>query len=192
MGVPERAAPADELIVHNQTGFASSEADLMGRYMIILLMGVTASGKSTVGKQLALELGWRFLEGDDFHSPENIEKLRQGKALNDENREPWLEAIRETIRATLARGENAVIACSALKESYRRMLRVSEQVIFVYFKATIPLIQERLRRRVGHFMNPNLIHSQFDTLEEPGDALQIDAGWTPAEIVRIIRNKLSV
>jgi gluconokinase len=160
--------------------------------MIILLMGVTASGKSTVGKQLALELGWRFLEGDDFHSPENIEKLRQGKPLNDENREPWLEAIRETIRATLGRGENAVIACSALKESYRRMLRVSEQVVFVYFKATIALIQERLRRRVGHFMNPNLIQSQFDTLEEPGDALQIDADLTPAEIVRIIRNKLSV
>jgi gluconokinase len=160
--------------------------------MIILLMGVTASGKTTVGKQLALELGWRFLEGDDFHSPENIKKLRQGMPLNDEDRKPWLEAIRETIRATLARGENAVIACSALKETYRRMLRVSEQVIFVYLKATIPLIQERLRRRVGHFMNPNLIQSQFDTLEEPEDALQIDAGLTPAEIVRIIRNKLSV
>jgi gluconokinase len=160
--------------------------------MIILLMGVTASGKTTVGKQLALELGWRFLEGDDFHSPENIKKLRQGMPLNDEDRKPWLEAIRETIRATLARGENTVIACSALKETYRRMLRVSEQVIFVYLKATIPLIQERLRRRVGHFMNPNLIQSQFDTLEEPEDALQIDAGLTPAEIVRIIRNKLSV
>lgn len=160
--------------------------------MIILLMGVTASGKTTVGKQLALELGWRFLEGDDFHSPENIQKLRQGMPLNDEDRKPWLEAIRETIRATLARGENAVIACSALKETYRRMLRVSEQVIFVYLKATIALIQERLRRRVGHFMNPNLIQSQFDTLEEPEDALQIDAGLTPAEIVRIIRNKLSV
>jgi gluconokinase len=160
--------------------------------MIILLMGVTASGKTTVGKQLALELGWRFLEGDDFHSPENIKKLRQGMPLNDEDRKPWLEVIRETIRATLARGENAVIACSALKETYRRMLRVSEQVIFVYLKATIPLIQERLRRRVGHFMNPNLIQSQFDTLEEPEDALQIDAGLTPAEIVRIIRNKLSV
>jgi gluconokinase len=160
--------------------------------MIILLMGVTASGKSTVGKQFALELGWRFLEGDDFHSPENIQKLRQGMPLNDEDRKPWLEAIRETIRATLVRGENAVIACSALKERYRRMLRVSEQVIFVYLKATIPLIQERLRRRVGHFMNPNLIQSQFDTLEEPKDALQIDAGLTPAEIVRIIRNKLSV
>jgi gluconokinase len=160
--------------------------------MIILLMGVTASGKTTVGKQLALELGWRFLEGDDFHSPENIKKLRQGMPLNDEDRKPWLEVIRETIRATLARGENAVIACSALKETYRRMLRVSEHVIFVYLKATIPLIQERLRRRVGHFMNPNLIQSQFDTLEEPEDALQIDAGLTPAEIVRIIRNKLSV
>jgi gluconokinase len=160
--------------------------------MIILLMGVTASGKSTVGKRLALELGWRFLEGDDFHSPENIEKLRQGEPLNDEDRKPWLEAIRGAIGAAIDRGENLVIACSALKEPYRRMLRVGEQVIFVYLKATIPLIQERLKRRVGHFMNPNLIQSQFDTLEEPEDALQIDADLTPAEIVQVIRNRLSV
>ena len=160
--------------------------------MIILLMGVTASGKSTVGKRLALELGWRFLEGDDFHSPENVEKLRQGEPLNDEDRKPWLEAIRGAIRTAIDRGENAVIACSALKEPYRRMLQVSEQVIFVYLKATIPLIQERLKRRVGHFMNPNLIQSQFDALEEPEDALQIDAGSTLAEIVQVIRNKLSV
>jgi gluconokinase len=160
--------------------------------MIILLMGVTASGKSTVGKRLALELGWRFLEGDDFHSPENVEKLRQGEPLNDEDRKPWLEAIREAIRAAIDRGENAVIACSALKKPYRRMLQVGEQVIFVYLKATIPLIRERLKRRVGHFMNPNLIHSQFDTLEEPEEALQIDAGSTPAEIVQVIRNRLSV
>jgi gluconokinase len=160
--------------------------------MIILLMGVTASGKSTVGKRLALDLGWRFLEGDDFHSPENIKKMRQGKPLNDEDRKPWLEAIREAVRAALARGENAVVACSALKERYRRMLRLGEQVIFVYLKATIPLIQERLERRVGHFMNPNLIQSQFDTLEEPEQALQIDACLTPAEIVQVIRNRLSV
>ena len=160
--------------------------------MIILLMGVTASGKSTVGKRLALELGWRFLEGDDFHSPENIEKLRQGEPLNDEDRKPWLEAIRGAIRTAIERGENAVVACSALKEPYRRMLQVGEQVIFVYLKATIPLIQERLKRRVGHFMNPNLIQSQFDTLEEPEEALQIDAGLTPAEIVQVIRNRLSV
>jgi gluconokinase len=160
--------------------------------MIIVVMGVAASGKSTVGKRLALELGWRFLEGDDFHSPENIEKLRQGKPLNDEDRKAWLQAIQETIRATLAGGENTVIACSALKERYRRTLQLNEQVIFVYLKATIPLIQERLKKRVGHFMNPSLLQSQFDTLEEPEDALQIDAGLTPAEIVQAIRNKLSV
>jgi gluconokinase len=160
--------------------------------MIILLMGVTGSGKSRVGKQLALELGWRFLEGDDFHSPENIEKLRQGEPLSDEDRKPWLEAIREAIRAAMDRGENAVVTCSALKEPYRRMLQLSEQVIFVYLKATIPLIQERLKKRVGHFMNPNLIQSQFDTLEEPKEALQIDAGLTPAQIIEAIRKRLSV
>ena len=160
--------------------------------MIILLMGVTGSGKSTVGKRLAVELGWRFLEGDDFRSPKNIEKLRQGEPLNDEDRKPWLEAIREAILAAMDRDENAVITCSALKEVYRRMLQVSEQVIFVYLKATIPLIQGRLKKRVGHFMNPNLIQSQFDTLEEPKEALQIDAGLTPAEIIEVIRNGLFV
>jgi gluconokinase len=160
--------------------------------MIIVVMGVTASGKSTVGKRLALELGWRFLEGDDFHSPENIEKLRQGKPLSDEDRKPWLEAIREAIRAAIEQGENTVVSCSALKETYRRMLQVSEEMIFVYLKATISLIQERLKRRAGHFMNPNLIQSQFDTLEEPKKALEIDAGLTPAEIVQVIRNRLSV
>jgi gluconokinase len=160
--------------------------------MIILLMGVTGSGKSTVGKRLAVELGWRFLEGDDFHSPENIEKLRQGEPLNDEDRKPWLEAIRAAIRTAMDRGENAVVTCSALKEPYRRMLQVSEQMIFVYLKATIPLIQESLKRRVGHFMNPKLIQSQFDTLEEPKEALEIDAGLTPAQIVEVIRNRLSV
>jgi len=160
--------------------------------MIIVVMGVAASGKSTVGKRLALELGWRFLEGDDFHSPENIQKLRQGEPLNDEDRKPWLEAIREAIRAAIEQGENAVVTCSALKEPYRRMLQVSEQVIFVYLKATISLIQERLKRRAGHFMNPNLMQSQFDTLEEPKEALEIDAGLTPAEIVQVIRNRLSV
>jgi gluconokinase len=130
-------------------------------------MGVTASGKSTVGKLLAQQLGWSFFEGDDFHSPENIGKLRCGEPLNDEDRKPWLEAIREVIRGAIARGENAVIACSALKASYRKMLQIDEQVSFVYLKASIALIQERLKNRVGHFMNPHLVQSQFDTLEEP-------------------------
>src|SRR5262245_7081753 len=111
--------------------------------MIIVLMGVTRSGKSTVGKLLATQLGWRFFEGDDFHSPKNIEKMRRGEPLKDADRRPWLEAIREVIRTAIDRGENAVIACSALKESYRKMLQIREQVSFVYLKASIALIQHR-------------------------------------------------
>lgn len=160
--------------------------------MIIVLMGVTGSGKSTVGKILASQLDWKFVEGDDFHSPKNIEKMRRGEPLNDADRRPWLEAIREVIRTTIDRGENAVIACSALKESYRKLLQIRGHVSFVYLKASMALIQDRLKNRVGHFMNPHLVQSQFDTLEEPEQALQVDAGLSPVEIVQVIRNKLSV
>ena len=160
--------------------------------MIIVLMGVTGSGKSTVGKLLASQLGWKFFEGDDFHSPKNIEKLRRGEPLNDAERRPWLEAIREVIRTAIDHGENAVIACSALKQSYRKLLQTREQVSFVYLKASMALVQDRLKNRVGHFMNPDLVQSQFDTLEEPEQALQVDAALSPAEIVQLIRNKLSV
>ena len=160
--------------------------------MIIVLMGVTGSGKSTVGYLLAQQLGWRFFEGDDFHSPDNIQKLRRGEPLSDEDRKPWLEAIREAIRAAIEEDESAVIACSALKKSYRKVLQIDGQVSFVYLKASIALIQERLKNRVGHFMNPSLIQSQFATLEEPGEGLQIDAGLSPAEIVQVIRNKFSI
>jgi gluconokinase len=112
--------------------------------------------------------------------------------LNDEDRKPWLDAIREVIHEAIARGENAVIACSALKTSYRSRLQIEGQVSFVYLKASIALIQARLQNRVGHFMNPRLLQSQFDTLEEPEEAWQVDAGSTPAEIVQTIRNGLSV
>ena len=167
-------------------------ATLADSPMIIVLMGVTGSGKSTVGKLLARQLGWRFFEGDDFHSAENIEKLSRGEPLSDEDRRPWLEAIRETICAAIDRGESAVIACSALKQSYRRVLQIGGQVSFVYLKASIALIQERLKKRIGHFMNPNLIQSQFDTLEEPEGALQVDTHEPPEAIVQLIRNELSV
>src|SRR5215510_11101247 len=160
--------------------------------MIIVLMGVTGSGKSTVGKLLAGQLGWKFVEGDDFHSPKNIAKMRRGEPLNDADRRPWLEAIREVIRTTIDRSENAVIACSALKESYRKLLQIHGQVSFIYLKASMALIEDRLKNRVGHFMNPDLIQSQFDTLEEPEHALQIDARSTATEIVQVVRNRLAV
>jgi len=160
--------------------------------MIIVLMGVTGSGKSTSGRLLARRLHWKFLEGDDFHPRANIEKMRRGVPLNDLDRRPWLKAIRESIRMAIDRAENAVIACSALKESYRRMLQIRGKVIFVFLKADRPLIRKRLKKRTGHFMNPALIESQFDALEEPKGALQVDAGLTPAAIVQRIRHQLSV
>lgn len=160
--------------------------------MIIVLMGVTGSGKSTVGKLLAQQLGWKFFDGDDFHSPANIEKMRRGMPLNDDDRRPWLEAIRESIRKMVERSENAVIACSALKHSYRQMLRIAGEVVFVYLKANIDTVRERLRNRTGHFMNPDLIQIQFDTLEESEQALRVDASLPPGEIVRRIRTQLQV
>ena len=160
--------------------------------MIIVITGVTGSGKTTIGKLLAAELHWKFYEGDDFHPLVNIEKLRRGVALDDQDRLPWLLAIRDTIRAAIDRGENAVIACSALKESYRRMLRISPEVILIHLEANPELIENRLKHRTGHFMNPALVQSQFETLEEPQAALQIDAGLTPGEIVASIRARLSL
>ena len=162
------------------------------RHMIIVLMGVTGSGKSTVGRLLAKRLHWKFLEGDDFHPRANIEKMKRGVPLNHEDRRPWLKAIHESIRSAIDRGENMVIACSALKASYRRTLQVSGEVMFIYLKADLLLIHERLKKRTGHFMNPALIESQFDTLEQPRGALRVDARLTPATIVQRIRKELLV
>jgi gluconokinase len=160
--------------------------------MIVMITGVTGSGKTTIGKLLATELRWKFYEGDDFHPAVNLEKLRRGEPLDDQDRLPWLTAIRDTIRAAIDRGENAVVACSALKESYRRMLRISPDVIIVHLRADAELIEQRLKHRTGHFMNPVLVQSQFETLEEPEAALQIDAGLAPGEIVGDIRSRLSL
>lgn len=160
--------------------------------MIILLIGVTGSGKTTVGKLLARQLDWRFYEGDDFHSPANIEKMRSGVPLNDKDRLPWLQTIQEAIRSALERGENAVFAVSALKNDYRLVLQIDAGVRVVHLKAKIELIRERLQHRAGHFMNPVLIQSQFDTLEEPDGVLQINAELPADEIVRIIRARVSL
>ena len=163
--------------------------------MVIIIFGVSGAGKTTVGKLLARELGWRFLEADDFHPAANIEKMRSGRPLTDEDRWPWLERLRQRIERSLAAKENAVLACSALKRAYRDLLRVSDEVKFVFLRGDYALVEKQLRNRHGHFMNPALLRSQFADLEEPGpdeDALAIKLGRTPKELVTEIKTKLHV
>jgi gluconokinase len=163
--------------------------------VIVIVFGVSGAGKTTIGKLLAEDLGWRFLEADDFHPRANVEKMRGGRPLTDEDRWPWLERLREQIMRSLTSKENAVLACSALKRIYRQHLRVSGEVRFVFLRGDYALIAERLRHRRGHFMNPALLKSQFADLEEPGageDVLTVDLGRTPQELVEEIKAKLDL
>jgi gluconokinase len=154
--------------------------------LIIILMGVSGSGKTTVGKLLASTLGWEFIEGDDVHPPANKEKMSRGEPLDDSDREPWLAALAGMLRERVRSGRDAVLASSALKDAYRRRLRVSPDVRFVYLKATPEQIARRLEKRRGHFFPPDLLRSQFQALEEPGDALTVDASQSPDEIAEEI------
>jgi gluconokinase len=161
--------------------------------VIVIIFGVSGAGKTTIGKLLAEEPGWCFYEADDFHSAANIEKMRRGVPLTDEDRWPWLDSLRELIKRCVAADENAVLACSALKRAYRQRLRVSEDVKFVFLRGDYALIADQLRQRRGHFMNRALLRSQFADLEEPQPeegALIIDLRRTPAELVQEIRIKL--
>ena len=155
-------------------------------------MGPSGAGKTTIGRALAVALGWQFVEADDLHSPENVEKMRRGKALTDADREPWLAAVRNAIASAVERGEPTVVACSALKQSYRDLLsRGLTDVHFVYLKADRRLLEHRLATRQAHFAGPALVKSQLATLEEPtAEALTIDAANTPDEIVTAIRRAL--
>ena len=125
--------------------------------MVIILMGVSGSGKTTIGRRLADELGWKFYDGDDYHPRANVEKMARGVPLDDDDRAPWLESLRDLIRSCLARGESAVLACSALKRSYRQHLLIDESVKLVYLKGDYELIEDRLEGRRGHFMKPEML-----------------------------------
>src|SRR6266576_1122012 len=163
--------------------------------MVVIIFGVSGAGKTTIGQLLAQELGWRFYEADDFHSSANVEKMRRGVPLTDQDRWPWLESLRELIKRCVATGEDAVLACSALKEAYRRYLQVNTEVKLVFLRGEYALIAEQLRRRRGHFMNPELLQSQFADLEEPQpneDVLTIDLGQSPQELVEEIKVKLNL
>src|SRR5271155_688624 len=132
--------------------------------MILLVMGVTGAGKTTVGKLLASRLGWRFLDGDDFHSPENVEKMRRGVALSDVEREPWLRAIHAELLRWAAENKDAVLACSALKHSYRGRLGGGVEMGVCYLKGSYREMAERLERRSGHFAGEGILGGQFADL----------------------------
>lgn len=160
--------------------------------MVVVLMGVSGSGKTTVGRRLAEELGWEFYDADDFHPPANVEKMARGVPLTDADREPWLASLGELVRGCLARGVDAVLACSALKECYRTHLLVDERVRLAYLRADEQLIRERLDSRRGHFMSADLLDSQFAALEEPAPETHFDAAATPDALVAAIRARLGI
>jgi gluconokinase len=155
--------------------------------MLLLLMGVTASGKSTVGRILAERLGWPFFDGDDFHPPANIEKMSHGIPLTDEDRAPWLAALHQVLADHEQRGVSAIVASSALKERYRHVLLDGLHTVrLVYLKGDPAVLQARLDSRVGHFMPKTMLPSQMAALEEPADAFVADAGQTPEAIAEKI------
>jgi carbohydrate kinase (thermoresistant glucokinase family) len=153
-------------------------------------MGVSGSGKTTVGALLAKKLGFRFFDGDDYHSKRNIKKMASGQALTDADRREWLLRLNEL--ACSHQNDGAVIVCSALKESYRRLLcqEIEEKCRFVLLSGTFEEIMDRMQKRVGHFMPPSLLRSQFATLESPKGAIVVSIKNTPEVIVSTILDQL--
>jgi gluconokinase len=161
--------------------------------MVIIVMGVAGAGKTTVGRALAADLDWTFYDADDFHSASNVAKMRAGTPLSDEDRRPWLDALRALIDTTSARGEDVVLACSALKHAYRDDLtRGVPEVQIVFLKGDPELMRARLARRKDHYMPTGLLESQFNDLEEPTDALVIDAAAPPERAVAMIRQAIEL
>jgi gluconokinase len=165
--------------------------------VIVIMMGTAGSGKTTVGVALADKIGCAFYDGDDFHSPANVAKMHRGEPLTDEDRWPWLDRLRQLIEEHLSAAKDGVIACSALRESYRQRLLPDDparraQVLIVYLKLTEEAAEERVSARAGHYMPASLVASQFAVLEEPRDALVLDASRPVPELVELIRRAFSL
>lgn len=161
--------------------------------MVLILMGVSGSGKTTVGQALAADLHWPFFDGDDFHPPANIAKMSQGIPLTDTDRAPWLQAIHQHMSMLGRRGQHAVVACSALKRAYRtQLVGELDAVHLIYLRGSMETIRQRLQARAGHFMPTALLASQFETLEEPDDALTVEISQLPEVIVATIRDALAL
>lgn len=161
--------------------------------MIIIIMGVSGSGKSTIGKLLADALNWEFQDADNFHSTANIEKMRLGIPLNDTDRKPWLKDLQTAIAVWLQQNTNVVLACSALKADYRQYLVLdSDRIQLVYLQGSLNLLQQRLLGRQNHFMSEKLLNSQLETLEEPDDAICVDISEPPQLIVENLKTVIGL
>ena len=161
--------------------------------MVLILMGPMGSGKTTIGKMLAGKLGWPFYDGDSFHPKENVEKMRAGIALTDEDRRLWLEKLRDNIQRWLEQRQDTILACSALKQAYRDILGVDQETVrTVYLKGSYELLRKRIEERQHPYMDKNLLRSQLDTLEEPKEGLRVDISATPEMIVRTIIQNLKL
>lgn len=160
--------------------------------MVLILIGPMGCGKTTIGKMLAEKLGWSFYDGDDFHPRENVEKMRVGVPLTDEDRKTWLENLHGYIQRQLMEGRNAILACSALKQVYRDTLGVDQDTVkTVYLKGSHELLRKRTEDRKHPYMNKDLLRSQVETMEEPKDGLTADISQTPEIVVETIMKNLT-
>lgn len=175
---------------HESTKLRSKEPH-MGGINVLVVMGVSGSGKTTIAREFARVSGWKFADADHFHTPQNIRKMTAGIPLSDSDRSPWLENLRDFLKKSAESGTRVALACSALKRNYRESMSGDQrQVRWAYLHGEFDLIMERIRRRKDHFMNPCLLRSQFESLEAPADAIRCDIRLPVTELVAHLRKAI--